>query len=176
MSAMLGIVAVLCLFLAGSFALVFRKLASAGQLPAEEDWVEQVSPDRYRPMERLLTDREFRSLEAHPAISPKLLRRFRARRVSVFRGYLESLSVDYSRVCHAVKLLMVQSAKDRPDLAALLVKQRITFTLRLMIVECHLTMYALGLGKVEVRPLVAALGSMRLELNSLLAAAQPAGA
>lgn len=176
MSVMLAIVTVLCLFLAGSFVLVLRKLVSAGQLPAEQDWVEQASPDRYRPMERLLNDLDFRRLETHPAIGPKMLRRFRAQRVRVFRGYLDCLSLDFSRVCQAVKLLMVESVQDRPDLATLLVKQHITFALRLMMAECSLTVYALGVGRVEVRPLVAALDSMRFELNSLMAAAQPAGA
>jgi hypothetical protein len=176
MSVVLAIAIVLCLFLAGMFVLVFRKLGSSAQLPAEQDWVEQATPDRYRPMERLLTDLDFRRLQGHPAIGPKMLRRFRAQRVRVFRGYLDCLSLDFSRVCQAVKLLMVQSAEDRPDLATLLVKQRLTFAFQLMVAQCCLTGYVLGVGKVEVRPLVAALDSMRLELNSLMLASELAGA
>jgi len=68
---------------------------------------------------------------------------------------------------------MVQSAQDRPDLASMLVRQRITFTLHLMMAEFGLTLHAVGIGGVDVSKLVAALDSMRLELNGLMAAAQP---
>jgi hypothetical protein len=71
---------------------------------------------------------------------------------------------------------MVQSAQDRPDLAGLLVRQRVTFTLRLMMAEFGLTLHALGIGGVDVAKLVAALDGMHLELNCLIAAAQPSAA
>ena len=176
MGVMLAIISILALFLAASFVVVFRRLAANRQLPAESDWMDQVSPDRYRPMERVLDEQDFRHLAEHPAISQKMLRRFRTERVRIFRGYLSCLSLDYGRVCQAVKLLMVQSARDRADLATLLVEQRAMFTLRLMMAECRLTIYAWGFGNVEVGKLVAALDSMRVELNTLMAAVQPAGA
>jgi hypothetical protein len=175
MIVMLAAAITLCLFLAVSFILVFRKLAK-GQFPAEEGWYEHVVGERYRPMGRLLQAPDFRRLQDHPAITRKMLRGFRANRVRAFRGYLECLSMDYSRVSQTVKLLMVQSAKDRPDLATLLVRHRMVFTLHLMIVEGRLALYTMGVGTVEASHLVTALASMRLQLNSLLAVAQPVGA
>jgi hypothetical protein len=175
MIVMLAAASTLCVFLAGSFVLIFRKL-ERGQFPAEEGWIGQVSPERYCPMARLLHARDFRRLQDHPVISRKMLRRFRAHRVRAFRGYLECLSTDYSRVSQTVKLLMVQSAKDRPDLATLLLRHRMVFTLHLMIVEGRLALYTMGVGTVEAGHLVTALASMRLQLNSLLAVEQPAGA
>ena len=71
---------------------------------------------------------------------------------------------------------MVQSAQDRPDLANVLVRQRVTFNLRLLMAECRLTLHAWGLGSVDVAQLVAALDSMRLELNSLMTGVQPSAA
>jgi hypothetical protein len=175
MIAMLAAAITLCLFLAVSFILVFRKLAN-GQFPAEEGWAEHLFVERYRPMGRLLQACDFRRLQDHPAISRKTLRRFRASRVRAFRGYLDCLSADYSRVSQSVKLLMVQSAKDRPDLATLLVRHRMVFTLHLMIVEGRLALYTMGVGTVEAGHLVTALASMRFQLNSLVAVAQPAHA
>lgn len=176
MSLIIGIATTFCLFLAGALILVCRKLVIDANLPVEDDWLQQLSPQRYHPLERLLDENELTRLQAHPAITPKMLRSLRSRRVRIFRGYLKSLSADYGRVCSTVKLLMVQSDQDRPDLADVLVRQRVTFSLRLMMAECRLTLHALGIGGVDVAQLVAALDSMRLELNSLMAAAQPTAA
>jgi hypothetical protein len=176
MSILIGLAMVICLFLAGSFVLVFRKLAAAGNLPMDQDWVEQVSAARYRPLGRLLDEREYGALRRHPACSRRMLRRFRTLRVEVFRSYLCALSVDHSRLCRAVSLLMVQSAQDRPDLARLLVRQRLAFTLHLMLAEFRLSLHALGASHVDAGKLVAALDSMRLELHGLLAATAAAAA
>jgi hypothetical protein len=175
MSFLIGIATILCAILTGLFVALCRKLVSDASLPAEEDWPRNLSPLRYRPMERLLDAAEYRRLEAHPAITRRMLRSIRNRRVRLFREYLHCLSLDYSRVCKGVKLLMVQSAVDRPDLARLLVRQRILFTLRLIMSECKLSLHLLGVGRVDTAELVAALDCMRLHLNSLLDA-QPAAA
>jgi hypothetical protein len=176
MSLIIGIAFLSCLLLAGALFLVCRKLVMDASLPVEDDWLQQLSPQRYRPLERLLDQREMSRLQSHPAITPKMLRSIRSRRVRIFRAYLNSLSADYGRVCKTVRLLMVQSAQDRPDLANVLVRQRFTFSLRLMMAECRLTLHALGVGGVDVAQLVAALDSMRVELNSLMVAAQPSAA
>lgn len=176
MSIIIGIATIFCLFLAVSVVLVGRKLVGDANLPAEPDWIQELSPQRYRPLERLLDEREYSRLKTHPAITPKMLRSMRSRRIRIFRGYLSCLSVDYGRVCKTVKLLMVQSPQDRPDLAGLLVRQHVTFSIRLAMAEFCLTLHALGIGGMEASKLVAALESMRLELNGLLAATQPSAA
>jgi len=176
MSILVGISAVLASILAVLFVFVFRKLTAVENLPMEADWVEQVSADRYRPMQKLLDDREYAGLRAHPACNRKMLRRFRVSRIQAFRGYLTYLSTDYGRMCTAIKLLMVQSAQDRPDLAALLVRQRVTFTLRLMLAQLHLQLHALGFGQVDAGRLVGSLDAVRLELRGLMLATAQAAA
>src|SRR5690242_11867209 len=145
MNFIIGIATIFCMFFTGLILLVCRKLVTDASLPIEDDWLQHLSPLRYRPMERLLDAVEYRRLEAHPAISPKMLKAMRSRRVGLFRDYLHCLSLDYSRICKAVKLLMVQSAQDRPDLARLLVRQRLTFNLRLLMAEVRLTLHSLGI-------------------------------
>jgi hypothetical protein len=177
MSLILGFATVFCTFVTGLFLLVCRKLVSDVNLPAEEDWLDQLSPLRYRPMERLLNGFEFQLLAEHPAMNRKTLKRIRTRRVRLFREYLHCLSMDYGRICAAVKLVMVQSEQDRPDLARVLLRQRLIFRLRLFMAELRLALHALGIGGVDAAKLVAALDGMRLELNSLLDARPvPAGA
>jgi hypothetical protein len=167
----------LTVFLGISFVLVFRKLVAEGRdLPPGSDWMQEVSPGRYRPMQRLLDAVELDFLEKHPAISRKIVRQFRAKRMQVFRGYLRNLSLDHSRVCAAIRALMACSLNDRPDLGRLLIRQRLTFTFHFMLAHFRLTLHGLGVGTVNVGNLVAGLERMRLELNSLLVAAQPAAA
>jgi len=60
------------------------------------------------------------------------------KRVKLFRGYMHQLSEDFNRICKALKLLMVQSHADRPDLAGLLLKQQFTFSMAMMAVEVKL--------------------------------------
>jgi hypothetical protein len=175
MSVIVTATILICFALTMTFAFVFRRLAAAGNdLPLESDWIDQINPDRYRPMERLLNGRDYELLEAHPAFDRKMLRQFRSRRIQAFHGYLDCLSVDFGRICAAIGALMVVSAHDRADLARLMVRQRVAFTLRLMLTEARLSLHAAGIGTVDVRGLLASLNSMRVELNSLILAAQPA--
>lgn len=176
MGILAGIPAILGLLATGAFVFVFRKLAAAENL-TDQDWMALISLDRYRPMLRLLDGTEYAGLRASRACSRKMLRTFRHNRIRVFRGYLTCMSTDYRRACTAIKLLMVQSMKDRPDLAAVLVRQRATFTAQLILVEFRLNLYAIGLGRVNVDGLVSALDNMRVELHGLMeAAAHPAAA
>jgi hypothetical protein len=175
MSLIIVTATILLFILAGLFLLVFRKLLSEAALPVEDDWLQQLSPMRYRPMERLLDPGEYRRLEAHPAFTPKMRRQFRSQRVRIFREYLRCLSLDYNRVCKMIRLVIVQSSHDRSDLAQLLIRQRLTFTMRLVMAEFQLTLHVCGVGSVDTAKLVAALDGMRLELNSLVQA-QPAAA
>ena len=62
---------------------------------------------------------------------------------------------------------MVQSAQDRPDLAALLLKQRANFTLGLLAAEFNLMLHALGIGQLRARHLIETLESLSLELKQL---------
>src|SRR5579883_1508782 len=109
MSIVITLATIFCLACAGIYLLLCRKLLSDVHLP-EKDELRSLSPLRYRPLERLLDAGEYHRLSSHPAISRKMLRSIRARRVRLFREYLNCLTLDYNRVCKAVKLLMVQSA------------------------------------------------------------------
>jgi len=170
MNILMGIGVILGVLLAALFALILQRVLRDQSLPDKDDWLDEVWPQRYGPMERVLDDREFRVLAANPAISRRMLRRFRARRIEIFRRYLDCLFADYGCICRAIKILMVQSPADRPDLASLLARQRALFMLRLTVVQFRLSMVACGIGRVEVGSLVDALDNMRFELNSLLAA------
>jgi hypothetical protein len=126
--------------------------------------------DRYRPMLRLLSDEDLAFVSA----DSKLHRTLRTRRRNLFRGYLRCLTRDYARLLSGVRLAMVQSGADRPDLARALAKNRILFAIAMCKVEFRLALHATGVGSVDISGLVDALEVLRGQVSVLSTANQAA--
>src|SRR5262245_16680081 len=120
-----------------ALALVFlyRKLSSQPDFEVAVDQCLVLSLEKYRPMERLLQEDDFRFLAAQPGFSPQLGRRFRTERRKIFRGYLRNLRRDFRRLSAAFRILIVHSVEDRGDLAASLMRMRVMFGLGMLAVE-----------------------------------------
>jgi hypothetical protein len=154
-----------------------RQIASAGKtLPVTAEWIDELSIERYRPMLRLLDGADLRFLRSQPGFTPSMVSRLRTQRCKVFRGYLRCLSTDFGRVCGAVKLLMLQSRRDRPDLAAVLIRSQVVFATSMLVVHARLFCYRLGICAVDVSELVRTFDLMRGELRQLVPANMAAGA
>src|SRR5438105_538368 len=78
--------------------LLYRRLASRVDSEIAPDQCLVLSLDKYRPMERLLQEDDFRFLANQPGFSPQLGRRFRTERRRIFRGYLRNLRKDFARI------------------------------------------------------------------------------
>lgn len=177
MSLILPTAAVVCAAILAALALLLRKLVLQGNsVPVTAEWIEGLSTSRYGPMERLLDEEDFRYLASQPGLDPKVCRALRTQRRRIFRDYLRCLCRDYNRVCFGIRLLMLQSDQDRPDLAEVLLRQRLAFTLGLLRVEFRLALHAVGLGTVDVSGLVGAFDSLRLEFNQMAMTAAPSAA
>jgi hypothetical protein len=96
--------------------------------------------------------------------------KLRVQRCQIFRGYLRCLNDDFQRICAAIKILMLQSRQDRPDLAGLLVQHQMMFAFGMGMVYFRLFLYRWGLSGVDVTSLVKNFDLMRLELRSLVPA------
>jgi hypothetical protein len=172
------LVAVSVLLLIGvAFVLLFRKLGSQADLTqTPENWLEETFTAKYRPMERLLADNDYRFLASLPGLPPALLTTMRAERRRIFRSYLGSLKEDFGRVYTATRLLMLHSEQDRPDLALELLRQRAVFTLGVLVAELHLVIHVMGFGGIPVHGLLGSLDSMRQNLTGLTRATRFASA
>ena len=159
-----------------ALALVFlyRKLSSQPDSEVAVDQCLVLSLEKYRPMERLLQEDDFRFLAAQPGFSPQLGRRFRTERRKIFRSYLRNLRRDFSRLSSAFRILIVHSVEDRGDLAKSLMRMRVMFTLGMLAVEGRLLMHAAGLGAVNVSGLVASLDTMQAQMRLMLTPPQTA--
>jgi len=104
-----------------------------------------VDVDRYRPMLRLLSC-DASEHETDPALSRKM----RKERSEQLRGYLRDLTGDYAKLLGALRLVMVQSADDRPDLAKTLARNRLMFAVAMCRIDLSLRLYDLGMGRNDL--------------------------
>jgi hypothetical protein len=177
MEYVLAISIVTFLALAGALFLLVRKVAFNGSsLPLTAEWIDELSVERYRPMMRLLDGGDMEFLRSQPGFTPRMATKLRLQRCQIFRGYLRCLNGDFQRVCAAIKILMLQSRQDRPDLAGLLVQQQISFACGMGLVQFRLFLYRWGLSGVDVTGLVRNFDLMRLELRRLVPATLTLGA
>jgi hypothetical protein len=151
-----------------ALVLLYRKLSSQPNPEVVVDQCLVLSLEKYRPMERLLQEQDFRFLAAQPGFSPKLGRRFRTERRRIFRGYLRNLRTDFGRVSLAFRILIVHSVEDRGDLAASLMRLRVMFAVGMLAVEGRLLLHAAGLGTVNVSGLVGSLETMQGQMRMML--------
>jgi len=169
MNPVLMVLFAVCVALGAALLLVFRKLrAQDHSQPITAQWVFGFSSETYRPLERLLNEEDFRFLLSQPGFDRKAVARLRTERRRIVKRYLSNIRHDFDRVCSAIHVLMLQSQQDRPDLAAILVKQKAVFGLALAAVHFRLVLHAWGLAAVDVRELVSTLEKMRLQMRQLV--------
>jgi hypothetical protein len=165
-----------CLPVVGAIIWSGHRAMSPKRLSVTLDWLEKLSPERYKPMVRLLNRQDLDFLRSQPGFTRKMERGFRRQRCEIFRGYLRQLEGDFQQVCTALKLVMVQSNADRPDLAATLLRQQMWFKAGMLAVHFRLLLHGHGIGTVEVAGLLKLFDGMRLELRSLVPASAVWGA
>ncbi|MBZ5580541.1 MAG: hypothetical protein LAP40_28665 [Acidobacteriia bacterium] len=170
------LILVACIAIASGIVFAIRKTAPRPEtLPVTADWIEELSLERYRPMQRLLDEEEFRSLRLQDGFTRRMAHQMRRQRCQIFRGYLRSLRSDFARVSLALKLLMMQAGEDRPDLAATLLRTQLAFTWSVTLIQIKLTFFSLGIGTVNVGNLLSLFDGLRLELRTLVPATMQAG-
>lgn len=177
MNWVIAISLLICCCLAIGLFLIIRKLAfSGGELPVTAEWIDELSTERYRPMMRLLDGRDLEFLSSQPGFNPHMAARIRAQRCQIFRGYLRCLCADFRRTSAALKLIMLHSQGDRPDLAGALIRHQIAFGWGMLAVNFRLHLYRFGLCTVDVAGLVRIFDTVRIELRSMVPSAVPAAA
>jgi hypothetical protein len=153
---------------------VGRILSNDPTQNVDADWLLELSTERYRPMLRLLGDEDVAFLRAQPGFRPSMAAKLRAQRCQILSAYLRSLDLDFRWMCAAIKVLMVQSRQDRPDLARTLFRYQVSFAAGILMARVQLMFYRLGLGKVDVAGLVALFDITRVQLRNLAPAISPA--
>jgi hypothetical protein len=158
------------------FVLARKLTFTDTSLPLTAEWIDELSIERYRPMMHLLDADDVDLLRSQPGFTPGMAAQLRVERCRVFRRYLRSLRTDFQRVCTALKLLMLHSRYDRPDLASVLVHQQLMFECGMALVGVRLFLYRFGLCGVDATDVVKIFDLMRVELRRLVPATAAMGA
>jgi hypothetical protein len=174
MSALTFTVLVLAAVGVGILVLIRRVAGPATISQCDPEWISNFSVARYRPMLRLLDDADYKYLSSQPGYSAKFVSRLRAERRAIFRAYLRDLVHDFHKLHMAARMVLVYAPQDRSDLAMMLVRQRLVFTMAILAIECRLLLHIAGIGVVDVRNVVAAVENMRLSVGEFAAAQQTA--
>lgn len=140
----------------------------------DADWLSQVPANRYRPMLRLLDGRDIALMRLQPGFTPDMAARMRRQRAQIFGRYLDSLQTDFRCLTHTIKLILIQSEEDRPELARMLVRIEILFALGMALIRLRLVLYRCNLMTVEASPLVRMFEYLRTKLTALSPAEDPA--
>jgi len=147
---------------------LYRTLASRQEIQLPVDELLVLSADKYRPMARMLQEDDFQFLSTQPGFSPRMGRQFRTQRRRIFRAYLRSLSIDFSRLSMACHNLIIHAADDRGDLAKSLMRQRLMFTVGMVAIQGRLLLHTAGVGTVDVSGLVDSFAAMQGQIQMLL--------
>jgi hypothetical protein len=154
---------------------LLRRLSSHQPAQAfNTDWLSRFSIARYRPMERILAEDDYRFLEAQEFYHSSVASDLRRKRVAAFRSYLACLKADFGRLDAATRLYMSACHQDRPDLAQALLKRRLVFAYAVTLTEWRLLLFRFGLGTVDIQGLLGSLDGMRLQLGQMALARQAA--
>jgi hypothetical protein len=138
-----------------------RRRAASRVSPMDWEWAADFSIDKYRPMQRLLSEDDCVFLKSQPGYHPSMLQTLRKDRRRVCRAYLRSLYLDFDRLYWAAKEAVIFSHANELGLLRMIVRQRTVFLWALSMVEVRLALHALGVGTVDLRPVLGSLEAMR---------------
>lgn len=159
-----------------AFAGLFWMRVRARSEFGAREWQDALSfsTDKYRPMERLLSREDADFLRNQPGFRPSMLKTLQRDRRRVFRAYLRDIRRDFDILYLAARQAVLLSDLEHSSLLHAVVRQRFVFYWALGMIELRLAAYSLGLGTVDVRPILDMAEAMReaaLALRPIPAAA-----
>ncbi|HVY91398.1 MAG TPA: hypothetical protein VHA14_01570 [Bryobacteraceae bacterium] len=104
-----------------------------------------VDPKRYQALIQLL-----RKLDTDLPDDPQRRKIAREERHERIRAYLRALTIDYGRLLHELRLIVVRSQTDRPELIHTLEKNRITFACAMCRIDLRLSLNRWRIGDAEL--------------------------
>jgi hypothetical protein len=141
--------------------------------PAEADgsaFAAMFSLDRYAHLEGLLSDDDLRFLQSQPGFRPEMAKSWNRRRQEIFRAYLTDLKMDFARLHAMAREMAAHGGEESAPMISLLMKQQLAFWRVSTALEIRLTLQSLGIGRVDLRPLLEVMNAMQADL---VRAAQP---
>jgi hypothetical protein len=163
------IAALVMVLMAAATCLLLRRFFAASSGYAEATEPLDLSWKDYRPLSRLLDPADFEYLRQR-GVSEASIAKLRVERRKIYRLCLRSLAKDFNQVYRCVNLVLIQSRIDRPELAAELARQKLTFYRNLLQVEFRLTVHACGMERMPAIDLLQPFEALQAQLRQLAVA------
>ena len=122
------------------------------------------SLDRYQSMGRLLAEEDLIFLKSQPGYRAEIGARWKRERRRIFRLYLAELKADFRKLHAQARELVAGSEADSAALVEVLMKQQFAFAMATTALEFRLALQWIGIGRVDIRPLVELIETMRIDL------------
>ena len=123
------------------------------------------SLDRYQPMGRLLAEEDLVFLKSQPGFRAEMGARWKRERRRIFRLYLAELKADFRGLHAHARELVAASGADSAPLLEVLMKQQFTFMMATTALEFRLALQWIGIGRVDITPLIQMVEAMRVDLS-----------
>jgi hypothetical protein len=142
--------------------MILRRRISA---PLVSDDTDGFSWDRYQPMGRLMAEEDLVFLKSQPGYRAEIGERWKRERRRIFRLYLAELKADFRRLHAHARELVAGSGVDSAALLEALMKQQFTFMMATTALEFRLALQWIGIGRVDITPLIEMVEAMRVDLS-----------
>ena len=142
--------------------MISRRRRSSAEI--ESDDGADFSLDRYQPMGRLMAEEDLVFLKSQPGYRAEMGERWKRERRRIFRLYLAELKADFRRLHGQARKLVAASGADSAALVEILMKQQFTFLMATTGLEFRLALQAIGIGRVDITPLIELVEAMRVDL------------
>ena len=129
----------------------------------------EFSISRYQPMEFLLSGEDFAFLASQPGYRPDIGARWKRERRRIFRLYLKEMKQDFRQLHAEARVMAASAGSESAELLGILMRQQITFWRAMAGLELRLALQAVGIGRVDVRPLFELLRAAQADLSRFTA-------
>lgn len=113
--------------------------------------------DYYRPMLRLLDERELQSAKSLPSVCDADYHRFRQQRIQAFHLYLNELTTDFRRIEFKLRYLLLAAPAQYSELVRELHRNKAQFQWQLAKLRLYLVMFRFGWVTIDASKLIGSL-------------------
>ncbi len=145
--------------------LLSRLVATRKVFDVDLAWWNAFRPERYSPVLRLLSPKEFEYIASLDGCDRKMRAEFRRNRVLVMRQYLREMAADFDRL-QALGQLMVSAGTAGRELREELFRQKVRFTLALWRIHLQTLGFQFGVSQVDASILVGSLDGLTASVRS----------
>ncbi|HNY42347.1 MAG TPA: hypothetical protein PKJ41_18230 [Bryobacteraceae bacterium] len=142
-----------------------RLVATRKVFDVDLAWWESFRPDRYAPVLRLLSPKDFAYIAALQGCDRGMRAELRRNRVILMRAYLREMAADFDRL-QAIGQLMVTPGKAGQELREELFRQKVRFTTGMWRIRLQMAGFRLGLSQVDASALVGALDGLTVRVRA----------